>query len=276
MANPWFRAYSEFATDAKVQSMPEAMQRRLMMLFCLRCSDVLATLHDDEIAFALRITEDDLAETKALFMRKGFINDDWQLTNWEKRQYSSDSSTERSRKHRANKKSDVQQACNVAATPPEADTDTDSDTENKEASAVITGIAKDEKSKADASPISRSKEIAEYLRQRGIVGSNSENPNIIAWGDNARVTNEILEAALSVVRSRKLDVPAGPNYIAPIIADMLKPKSVAKKADEDWKRSAAGIERRASQLGIVPRIGESHPALKERCIAAEHELEHAA
>lgn len=35
MANPWFRMYSEFATDAKVQMLSEAMQRRYRpRLFC--------------------------------------------------------------------------------------------------------------------------------------------------------------------------------------------------------------------------------------------------
>jgi len=73
----WFRMYSEFAHDPKVQSMPEAMQRRLMMLLCLRCSNALVTLHETEIAFALRITDEDLAETKVLFLRKQFIDDSW-------------------------------------------------------------------------------------------------------------------------------------------------------------------------------------------------------
>lgn len=113
----WFRLYGEFANDPKVQSMSEAMQRRLVMLMCLRCSNVLATLQDDELAFALRIDEAELAQTKALFMRKGFIDEQWDLINWDKRQYVSDSSTERSRKHRNKKREQVQQACNVAATP---------------------------------------------------------------------------------------------------------------------------------------------------------------
>ncbi|GEM_PF-3408806 len=128
MANPWFRMYAEFATDAKVQSMPEAMQRRLMMLFCLRCSDVLATLQDDELQFGLHISNDELAETKALFIRKGFIDDAWSLLNWDKRQFNSDSSTERSRKHREGKKAQANDAvtqCNVAATPPDTETDTE-------------------------------------------------------------------------------------------------------------------------------------------------------
>jgi len=139
VSNPWFRMYSEFATDAKVQSMSEAMQRRLLMLFCLRCSNVLATLHDDELTFALRLSADELAETKALFVRKRFIDDAWNLQNWDKRQFNSDSSTARSKKHREKKqlltKSATKQTvaatpCNVAATVP--DTDTDTDTEEKQ------------------------------------------------------------------------------------------------------------------------------------------------
>ena len=56
MANPWFRMYAEFATDAKVQMLTEAMQRRYLMLMCLRCSNALVTLQDEEIAFQLRIS----------------------------------------------------------------------------------------------------------------------------------------------------------------------------------------------------------------------------
>jgi len=115
----WFRMYQEFASDPKVQSMPEAMQRRLVMLLCLRCSNALVTLQDDEIAFALRISEEELAATKALFQRKGFIDEGWEILNWDKRQFVSDSSAERVARHRAKKKEEAQQACNVTVTPPE-------------------------------------------------------------------------------------------------------------------------------------------------------------
>ena len=131
MANPWFRMYSEFASDPKVQSMSEVMQRRLLMLFCLRCSNVLATLQPDELAFALHISIDELSDAKTLFLQKGFIDDQWNLINWDKRQFNSDSSTARSRKHREAKKefsknSNVGATLrNVAATPPDTDTDTD-------------------------------------------------------------------------------------------------------------------------------------------------------
>lgn len=101
MANQWFRMYSEFATDAKVQMLSEAMQRRYLMLMCLRCSNALVTLHDEEIVFQLRISDEELAETKALFIKKGFIDSTWNLLNWEKRQFASDSSKDRVAKHRA-------------------------------------------------------------------------------------------------------------------------------------------------------------------------------
>ena len=107
----WFRLYGEFATDPKVQMMSEAMQRRLVMLFCLECSNGIETFHVTEretsIAFALRVTEEVLAETKAVFLAKGFINDDWTLSNWDKRQYVSDSSTARVKAHREKKKKEA-------------------------------------------------------------------------------------------------------------------------------------------------------------------------
>jgi hypothetical protein len=104
MANPWFRLYSEFAHDPKVQMLPEAMQRRYVMLLCLRCSETLETLHETELAFQLRLDETELLETKKLFISKNFIDKNWNILNWNKRQFVSDSSTMRVRKHRDKKK----------------------------------------------------------------------------------------------------------------------------------------------------------------------------
>ena len=104
MANPWFRLYSEFAHDPKVQMLSEAMQRRYVMLMCLRCSETLETLHETEIAFQLRLSAEELDETKKLFISKNFIDKHWNLLNWDKRQFVSDSSTMRVAKHRNKKK----------------------------------------------------------------------------------------------------------------------------------------------------------------------------
>ena len=130
MANPWFRLYSEFAHDPKIQMLSEAMQRRYVMLMCLRCSEVLETLHETEIAFQLRLSTGELEETKQLFISKNFIDKHWNLLNWDKRQFVSDSSTMRVAKHRNKKK----QVSNIDETLQKRlgnaiDTDTDTDTE---------------------------------------------------------------------------------------------------------------------------------------------------
>ena len=149
MSNPWFRMYSEFAHDPKVQMLPEVMQRRYVMLMCMRCSNALVTLQADEIAFHLRIDAAQLDETKALFLAKGFINEAWELLNWEKRQFSSDTSAQRVAKHRAAKKAAEDAARNGHVTLPQrksnaldTDTDTDTDTEkNKEHTTVPVAAA---------------------------------------------------------------------------------------------------------------------------------------
>ena len=131
MANPWFRLYSEFAHDPKIQMLSEAMQRRYVMLMCLRCSETLETLHETEIAFQLRLSEAELIETKQLFISKNFIDKQWTLLNWDKRQFVSDSSTMRVAKHRQKKK----QESNVDETLQKRQSnaiDTDTDTDKKQ------------------------------------------------------------------------------------------------------------------------------------------------
>jgi len=100
----WFRMYTEFSTDPKVQMLSEVMQRRLVMVFCMRASNSLVTLHETEIAFQLRISDDELKETKRSFVSKGFIDESWNVLNWDKRQFRSDSSTERVSRHREKKR----------------------------------------------------------------------------------------------------------------------------------------------------------------------------
>lgn len=55
------------------------------MVFCLRCSEHIG--RDEEMAFALRLTMQDVLETKRLFLKNGFIDDSWNPINWAKRQH---------------------------------------------------------------------------------------------------------------------------------------------------------------------------------------------
>jgi len=83
MANSWFRMHADFRACPKVQSMSEAMQRRLLMLFCLRCSDELDGLNAAEISYALRISQRQWTITKSLFVEKGFIDDELNVLGWD-------------------------------------------------------------------------------------------------------------------------------------------------------------------------------------------------
>ena len=129
MANPWFRLYSEFADDPKVQMLPEAMQRRLVMLFCARCKcDGPVTFRETELAFQWRVTMDELSETRTLFIEQGFIDEQWNLLNWNKRQFLSDSSTDRTRQYRERKRTSQErhrdggeQDVTVTVTPPDTE-----------------------------------------------------------------------------------------------------------------------------------------------------------
>jgi hypothetical protein len=112
--NPWFRMYSEIADDPKVQMMPEAMQRRLVMLMCLKCKGRLGKLSDMEIAFELRIPFPEASETKVLFLTQGFIDEKWDLVNWNKRQFISDSSTDRTRRYRERHETSRERHCDGA------------------------------------------------------------------------------------------------------------------------------------------------------------------
>jgi hypothetical protein len=98
MANAWFRFYAEFEDDPKVQMMSEVDQRRLALLFCQRCKEEIRT--DEQRSFKWRVSLAEVARTKAVFLANGFIDEDWNLLNWNKRQFLSDSSTDRVRNHR--------------------------------------------------------------------------------------------------------------------------------------------------------------------------------
>lgn len=81
MANPWFRMYSEFANDPKVQRLSESDQRRFVMLLCIRCSNESASFSNEDVAFVLRVSLDDAAKTKETLLHAGLITGDWVLAN---------------------------------------------------------------------------------------------------------------------------------------------------------------------------------------------------
>lgn len=100
---PWFRLYGEFAYDPKIQSLDETLQRRYIMLLCLKCNGELPGLTEEQISWALRISPEDLSGTKKKFIDLGLISECYDISKWSERQYASDSSSARVAKYRRGK-----------------------------------------------------------------------------------------------------------------------------------------------------------------------------
>lgn len=136
----WFRMYDELLDDPKAQRLPPVDFKAWVNLLCL------ASRHDGklpcvaDISFALRVSDNDAVTVLERLAIAGLIDkhnggvDGFHYTphGWAKRQYKSDSSAERVKRHRATK-------CNVTETvtetPPETDTEAETDTEVLEAKA---------------------------------------------------------------------------------------------------------------------------------------------
>ena len=103
----WFRFYDSALDDPKVQKLPPELFKIWVNLLCVasRNDGVLPALED--LAFMLRKDEDTLAQVLGELQRLGLIDAFEQgLTphNWSTRQYQSDNSAERVRKHRESKR----------------------------------------------------------------------------------------------------------------------------------------------------------------------------
>lgn len=238
MANQWFRLYAEFATDPKVQMMSEADQRRFIMVLCIRCSNDDVTLQDDEIAFQLRISSDDWARSKAVFLQKGLIHEDNTPAAWDKRQFVSDSSAERVRRHRANKKKSVKQPCNVTETAPEADTDSDAEKTLSPSSVVdvSTAVAPDEPQPAALPagrlPVvepeqTRRGSVCRLLRAAGISDAAPHHLTDDTWAQilAKRTDEEIVEFACAKQATRP-GQRTGLKYLAPGLLEDPTPTAV--------------------------------------------------
>jgi len=139
---PWFRFYSEAIGDIKFSkiartcgmSKPEVMGAWLMILCAASDSPERGSLY---VTLQERYTIDDVTELLGFTKRKtqkfilSLVKMDmlkckygvFYIVNWDKRQYASDNSGDRVRKHREIKK--MKQVSNVTVTPSDTDTDTD-------------------------------------------------------------------------------------------------------------------------------------------------------
>lgn len=131
MSGRWFRMYSELLDDPKVQMLPAALFKVWVNLLCLTSKNEGKLPDLTAVAFALRLDEEATREALEKLTERGLLDnaeDGTQPHNWNERQYKSDVSTERVKRHR-------QQLRNVSGnvpptaieTPPEAETEAERD-----------------------------------------------------------------------------------------------------------------------------------------------------
>jgi hypothetical protein len=143
---PWFRLYTDFLTNGRVRLLSFDDRCHYVELLCLKASGGLNEFKDDpdmqlmRVAKALELSINHADECRHRLVRVGLIKDNWEPKGWDKRQYKTDHSTDRVRKHREKKVKQKQRVKSmkrdetVTVTAP--DTDTESDTERECASRI--------------------------------------------------------------------------------------------------------------------------------------------
>jgi hypothetical protein len=114
----WFRFYDDVLNDPKVQQLPCEMFKAWVNILCI-ASKHGGTIPECNVSFLLRLTEDETKSLLQSLVDAGLIdrkNGKLMPHGWNKRQYKSDSSTERVKRFRNAK-------VTPTATPPEADTE---------------------------------------------------------------------------------------------------------------------------------------------------------
>lgn len=120
MANPWFRFYAETLRDPKVLKLSDKDYRLWTKLLCIACENEGEIPPLDDLKMVLSVRLDHLKGGVDRLIKGGLIDplaDGYAPHGWQKRQYKSDSSTERVRKHREKR--------NVSETPPDTETDSE-------------------------------------------------------------------------------------------------------------------------------------------------------
>jgi hypothetical protein len=259
MANPWFRMYQVFATDHKVQMLSEADQRRLVMLFCFRCNGD-ETLHDDAIAFQLRVSSEEWQETKRRFIEQGFIDESNLILNWNKRQFQSDTSTSRVNAYRERKKQQgngnetfQKQKSNAV------DTDTDSYTDKpktivRKSSARFTEFW-----------------LAWPKSPRKVDKAKCEKKWAALKLD--AIADQIIQHVIAISKTKQwIDgfEPAPMTYLngGRWADEIFTGEGATQSNTKPWYISSTGIEAKAKELGIVQDRDEVFPAFKVRVYKA--------
>lgn len=109
-SNPWFRLYNEIIDDKKIRLLAFEDRWHFVALLCMKNSgdlDRKKSLLDQIVSVGLGVHGADLVSIKKRLTEVGLIDSNWQPLAWNVRQFKSDASTERVKKHREKKKAQL-------------------------------------------------------------------------------------------------------------------------------------------------------------------------
>lgn len=172
MSNPWFRLYSDFIYDEKIEFISFEDQRHFVFILCMKNLGLLdkeyasVEMFERVVARRLGLFGEAFDSAKKRLVDSCLIDSDWQPVNWNKRQFISDSdpsNAERQRKYRERQKKEESNVTrNVTVTV--LDTEEDTDTDNRRRATRFNPNAKAEDGYIEAALSVRAIDIEEIKR----------------------------------------------------------------------------------------------------------------
>jgi hypothetical protein len=132
---PWLRLYTDTVDNEKIRLLAFEDRWHFIALLCLKQQGVLddkSKLLDRKISVKLGVQLRELDEIKRRLIEVGLIGENWCPMGWENKQYKSDSSTERTRKYRENKKKETMKQNETSQERHSDALDTDTESEQKQ------------------------------------------------------------------------------------------------------------------------------------------------
>jgi len=96
---PWFCFHTDWRINPKVRQLPDAIQLRHIEIMCLK-REGFYPCTDAELSWHLRCTEQEASAVCKKLADAGLLEEDGDIHDWDKRQRSDYTSTDRVRKHR--------------------------------------------------------------------------------------------------------------------------------------------------------------------------------
>lgn len=124
----WFRFYDDALNDPKILKLSDNLHRIWVGILCVASKNDGFLPSVEDLALLVRIKPAKMHEAIKSLIKSGLIDDDGVVCkphNWDGRQYKSDTSNERVKRHRERK-------CNVTVTPPETEQIQNTETEKKD------------------------------------------------------------------------------------------------------------------------------------------------